>query len=245
MYTDFARVYDSLMQDVDYKAWSNYYMALIEGINKNPKTIVECACGTGNLSLYFAQKYDVIALDSSAQMLDIAGQKAREQALDIKFVKQKMQNLSLHKPVDFVLATCDGVNYLTNKADVISFFKNAYNALKTGGALIFDISSKYKLSKVLPSQLWFEDRDDISYFWQNEYDNNENILHLNLSIFVKQGDNLYARLDEYQKQKAFDINEYTQMLENAGFSQISVYGDKNFNYPKDNEERLHIVAIRK
>ncbi|NMD37921.1 MAG: class I SAM-dependent methyltransferase [Christensenellaceae bacterium] len=244
MYTDFASVYDSLMQDVDYEAWSNYYISIMDGINKNAKTIVECACGTGNLSLYFAQRYELIALDSSTQMLDIASRKAREQALDIRFVKQKMQNLSLHKPVDFVLATCDGVNYITNKDDAISFFKRAFNSLKAGGALIFDVSSKYKLSTILPSQLWFEDREDISYFWINEYDKKENLLHLNLSIFVKQKLDLYKRIDEYQKQKAFDIDEYKQMLNVSGFSKVNIYGDKNFNYPKDNEERLHIIAIR-
>ena len=52
MYQSFAGVYDALMAQVDYAAWAAHYDALMQhcGVKKGAKC-VECACGTGSLTL--------------------------------------------------------------------------------------------------------------------------------------------------------------------------------------------------
>ena len=52
MYTAFARVYDALMDQVDYGAWARHYQALMEkyGVPRGGRC-VECACGTGSITL--------------------------------------------------------------------------------------------------------------------------------------------------------------------------------------------------
>ena len=55
MYDDFASVYDTLMDDYDYDAWSKYYLSLIcDALGELPKRAAECACGTGSLTVRFA-----------------------------------------------------------------------------------------------------------------------------------------------------------------------------------------------
>ena len=45
-------------------------------------------------------------------------QASGREGMNIPFVQQDMRSLNLHKPVDAVLATCDGVNYLMTDEDL-------------------------------------------------------------------------------------------------------------------------------
>lgn len=241
MYTDFASVYDRLMGDIDYRHWANYYIKLIKKTNPKAKNIWECSCGTGNISLYLAKKYHLIASDISEEMLNIAYQKAFKKQIKINFIKQDMRRINSASKQDAILSTCDGVNYLLSKQSVMSFFKSANRALNIGGSLIFDVSSQYKLYKLLPSRPWINFDDDISYMWQSFIE--ENKLYLDLSVFIKE-DDLYHRIDEEQVQVCFAIPEYRQMLRKAGFGDIRVYGDKNFSFPGAKALRWHFAAIK-
>ena len=57
MYDDFAGVYDTLMDDFDYDAWSAHYLSLVRGaLGAQPARMAECACGTGSLTVRFARE---------------------------------------------------------------------------------------------------------------------------------------------------------------------------------------------
>ena len=149
MYTGFAEIYDELMTDVDYDAWADFYCKMMEGFGIRGGKLAECACGTGGLTLrLFRHGFHVTGVDLSQDMLWRAAQKARAQGMAIPFVRQDMRQLRLHRPMDAVLATCDGVNYLLDDVDVLEFFSSAYQALRPGGGLFFDISTPHKLRDV-------------------------------------------------------------------------------------------------
>ena len=116
MYTAFAHVYDALMAQVDYDAWAEHYSRLMAecGVPARGKC-VECACGTGNLTLPLRRVgYQMTGVDLSEEMIAAAMEKARKAGLDIPFVRQDMTALKVPGRVHAVLATCDGVNYLTS-----------------------------------------------------------------------------------------------------------------------------------
>lgn len=241
MYNNFAKVYDRLMRDVDYASWAKYYMNIMHKRNPNAVRLMECACGTGSLTQFFAQKYKITACDISSEMLDIARKKLNNSAYDIEYMQCDMCNMHSKHKQNIIIATCDGVNYLLTKARVRKFLQSANRALDIGGTIIFDVSSKYKLYKLLPSQPWICFDKDISYMWQNFVVRNK--LYMDLSIFEKQGD-LYSRIDESQVQVCFDIVDYKQILYQSGFRQINVYGDKTYIRPRAKEHRWHIVATK-
>jgi len=130
MYTGFAEVYDTLMNDVHYGAWADMYARMMTayGIPRNAK-VCECACGTGSLTLPLQQLgYEMMGIDLSQEMLWQAAQKARKAGFGIPFIRQDMRQLRLHRPVDAVLATCDGVNYLLQDVDAAAFFQSSLQA---------------------------------------------------------------------------------------------------------------------
>lgn len=141
-YSGFARVYDLLMDDFDYPAWAAYYLELLARAGVRPVTLCDCACGTGSMSLEFARRgLRVTGVDISREMLELAGEKARQSGVSLRFVCQNMTQLTLPRPVDALVCACDGVNYLTSDKRALAFFRAAHKSIRPGGALAFDVSS--------------------------------------------------------------------------------------------------------
>jgi 2-polyprenyl-3-methyl-5-hydroxy-6-metoxy-1,4-benzoquinol methylase len=245
MYTAFAQIYDELMGDVDYASWAKGYGEMMAAFSIKKGMVAECACGTGGLTIPLSRSgYKMTGIDISAEMLFEASKKARENGLIIPFVKQDMRRMSLHRPMDAVLCTCDGLNYLLAESDVKAFLGAAYNALRPGGGLFFDISTPYKLENTLGNNLLMQDGEKITYLWSNRFDKNTRLCQMDLCFFVKDEDGRYKRIDETQTQRAHSMAEITLWLEQSGFTHPMVYGEKGMSEPKENENRWHFAAIR-
>lgn len=244
-YGAFAEIYDLLMDDFDYGAWADYYLALIRRMGMTPKTMCDCACGTGSLSVNFAAEgIRVTGVDLSAEMLEFAARKARFNGQQIMFVCQDMSRLALPRPVDAIVCGCDGVNYLLTEEKVKAFFECAHKSLKPGGVLAFDISSAYKLENVLGNGFFGEERDEVAYLWSNRFDADKRVVQMDLTFFREQPGGLYRRFSEKHTQMAHDPEELKSLLESCGFANVQVFGDRNFEKPKNDELRIHIAAVR-
>lgn len=245
MYNGFAEIYDQLMTNVDYNGWADFYRSMMAAYGIRGGKICECACGTGNLTIPLQKLgFQVTGIDLSQEMLWIAAQKAREAGIGIPFVRQDMRQLRLHRPMDAVLATCDGVNYLMTDEDLLSFFKAAYAALKPGGGLFFDVSTPHKLRNILGNQIICEDTDEITYFWQNRYSDKTETVDMHLCFFVKQENGSYKRIDEEQKQKAHTAGKLQLLMQQAGFVEIRAFGNASLSPAKETERRWHFAGIR-
>ncbi|MBQ6060165.1 MAG: class I SAM-dependent methyltransferase [Clostridia bacterium] len=245
MYQAFAELYDELMDDVDYESWADYYTRLLSIYGVRNGKICECACGTGGLTIpLYRRGFQMTGVDISREMLWEAAQKSRKLGIAMPFVQQDMKALNLHRPMDAVLATCDGVNYLLTEEDLLSFFRAAHRAVKPGGALIFDVSTPHKLKNVLCSGLMAEDRENITYMWQNSWNERQRTVSLDLVFFVREKENQYRRIEEHQKQRAWDEKTLKENLWHAGFRAVSIYGDFTLNSSTDENQRWHVAATR-
>ena len=245
-YGEFAALYDRLMRDVDYDAWAAYVLALADtflpeqaGVSR---TAVDCACGTGEMTLRLCERgYAVVGVDDSADMLRVAQQKAMARGLRIPFVQGDMRSFCTHRPVDLVTACCDGVNYLDTFEGVCSFFAAANRALKPGGLLMFDVSSAYKLERILGGQTFGEAEDDCAYLWQNAFDGESRLLEMELTFFVREGAR-YRRFDETHVQRAHTCEELDDALAGQGFCICGKYEAFTRNPPRVDSERIQWIA---
>lgn len=243
-YARFAELYDLLMQDVDYGGWVDYLHALIQAHNRDAGTVLDCGCGTGSITLGLAAHgYRMTGLDSSADMLAKAQEKARRRGLHIPFIQGDMRRILLHRPVDVIVSACDGVNYLTSLEAVRAFFLSAYQALKPGGLLLFDCSSRYKLARVLHGNTYAEALEDCAYIWYNSYDETTALCEMELTCFQKKG-MLYARCDEVHVQRAHTAEELLFALEEAGFQKTACFGAFGLEPPGETAERIQLCAVR-
>lgn len=242
-YSGFAGVYDLLMDDFDYPSWAEYYMELLARAGVRPGSLCDCACGTGSMSVEFARRgLRVTGVDISREMLEPAANKARQNGVSIQFVCQDMTRLALPKPVDALVCACDGVNYLTTDGRALAFFRAAHRATRPGGALAFDVSSPHKLREVLGNAFFGEERDEVAYLWQNALKGD--IVTMDISFFLREGSGLYRRVAETHRQRIYEPEQLKALLEQAGFSRVQIYGDRNFAPPEAEEMRVHICATR-
>ena len=244
-YEAFAGLYDALMDDVDYDAWTDYYLQLLSRQGVAPKTLCDCACGTGSMSVRFAARgIRVTGADLSGEMLEVAQEKARRFGVRAMFICQDMCALRLPRPVDALVCACDGVNYLLDDDRVSAFFDSARRAIRPGGALAFDISSPWKLERTLGNGFFGEDRGDVAYLWSNSFDAAARTVTMDLTFFARDADGRYRRFDELHTQKAHEPDRLRSILEKNGFSDVRIYGDRTFDAPAEDAPRIHISATR-
>ena len=244
MYDGFAGVYDTLMDDYDYDAWSAHYLALLALDGEAlPTRAVECACGTGSLTVRLAKGgIAMTGVDLSAAMLRQAEAKERAWGVEAAFVRQDMRRLALTRRTDAVLCTCDGVNYLTAPEDALAFFRAAHAALKPGGALCFDVSTRHKLEESMGDSFFGEERDGIATLWQNRLNREAHVLTMDVTFFVREEDGRYRRLRETHRQRAHSEEELLAWLTEAGFANARAFGGMTLLPPKPDDERIHILA---
>ena len=244
MYEDFASVYDALMDDYDYDAWAQHYLNLMRDAEGNlPARAAECACGTGSLTVRLAgHSINIVGVDLSRSMLRHAEEKARQWGVEAAFVCQDMKKLQLPRRVGAILATCDGVNYLTRPEDVQAFFSAAYAQLIPGGKLCFDCSSRHKLQEVMGDGFFGEERDGVATLWQNRYNQDTNVITMDVTFFVREEDGRYRRFREEHRQRAHSEQEILSWLEEAGFERIHSYGEMREDAPRAEDMRIHYVA---
>lgn len=82
--------------------------------------VLDLGCGTGTITeLLYEKGYDMIGVDSSEEMLQIALDKKLETGSDILYLCQDMRELDLYSTVGTVVSVCDSLNYLLMDEDVL------------------------------------------------------------------------------------------------------------------------------
>ncbi len=241
-YSDFAYIYDKLMnQDINYEKWADYIENIFDMYGVNPELVCDLACGTGNITIPLAKRgYDMTGVDISEDMLNAAREKS--QGLDILYLNQSITRLDLYGTMGAFLCMIDGLNYVITPKLLEYAFKRMKTCFMDPGALfIFDISTRYKLKKIIGSETFIHSDRDVFYSWQNRYIDSKNLSDMLLTFFVRQG-NLYRRFEERHIQKAYTEGEMRCMLKKAGFETVDTYDELTFEKPRHDSERIVFVC---
>ncbi len=245
-YGSFAQCYDVLMtEDFDYEKIADFVENIFTLYDKDVKLMCELACGTGNITIPLARRgYDITAIDKSFDMLDVARNKAEKEGIDnILFLNQDMTRLDLYGTQDAILCLIDGVNYVITPATLMRMFKKIKKCfLEPDGLFIFDISTRYKLEKVIGNNTFIHNGDDIFYTWENRYIEKKCLSDMELNFFVKENKKGYKRFSERHLQRGYTNEEILGMLKKAGFEKVDMYDSMSFQKPNEKSERIVFVA---
>ena len=236
MYKYLSSCYDEFMQDVDYDAWAKK----IAGYIGNRKKGIDCGCGSGLITMRLKKMgYDVIGTDLSTEMLERARENFRRENLNITLVRMDSENLVVGNKVDFITAVCDVVNYMKKPE---RFFVRAYNALADDGVLLFDISSKYKLTEIIGNNVFTDSTDNVTYIWSNSLSEKQNKVEMFLTFFVKNKDGSFDKEEENQIQYIYEVDDLVEKLRAAGFGKVEYFGFEGKNVAQ--EERICFAAYK-
>ena len=65
-----------------------------------------------------------------------------------------------------------------------------------------------------------------------------------MDIFGRQEEDLWVRAEEFHEEYAYEPEELTLWLEEAGFTRIKQYGNLKQRAPKAGEERIFFTAYK-
>ena len=235
-YVNLADWFEYLNDDCDYENWSQYLISRLKGYPL--KQGLDVGCGGGYFTRALQKNgYDMTGMDVSAEMLDFAGRKALETGIRSAYILGDISKTKPPKRYDFVTAINDCVNYIP-KAKLSSALKNIYGALKTGGVFLFDVSSPRKFAEKIANTVSADDRDDVTYLAFNRVEGD--VATLDVTLFVRQKDGKYIRLDETHTQYIYTADFLTSALEKAGFSVVCVEG--HLGEDVETSDRISILA---
>lgn len=242
-YESFASVYDLFMEDINYDEWIQYIEKLWHKFNINPELICELGCGTGNISLRFAERgRDMIGIDLSEDMLSEARQKAESKNLNVLFLHQDMRDFELYGTVGCVLCLCDSLNYITEKNDLLRVFQLVNNYLHPNGLFIFDLNTEYKFKNIYADNTFSEITEDAAYIWENYYDEEEQVNEYYLNFFVKNKEGSYDRTEEEHYERAYSLDTIKKLIQQSGLKFEGAYNAFSFDNVREDSERIYVVA---
>ena len=242
MYNDFAEVYDRL-QDADYEKFADYYEEIFaKYCKKRPELVLDLGCGTGNITLPLSRRgFDMIGLDLSCEMLNIAREKAYDAGENILFLNQDMADFELYGTVDAIVCALDGVNYLTDPSDLKRLFRLADNYLNPGGVMVIDINSEYKLREVLGCNTFVNEEQGLYYVWRNNFSEDTRICEFELNFFISRDDGTYTRFDEFQAERAYTTDEIKAAANGSCLCLRGAFVPFTFENASKNDERIFFV----
>lgn len=231
------------MDNIPYEEWAEYLSELLAEYEVTDGIVLDLGCGTGTLTELMAGRgFDMIGVDNSEEMLEIAMEKRAESGRDILYLLQDMREFELYGTVRAVISICDSLNYITEEEELEEVFRLVNNYLDPEGIFIFDFNTVYKYREILGDQTIAESREDCSFIWDNYYYEEEQINEYELSLFLQEEGNLYRKYVETHYQKGYELETIKSLLEKSGMKFVTAYDAFTKNPPTEESERIYVVA---
>lgn len=243
-YSSFAQVYDLFMDNVPYEEWSEYLIGLLREYEVEDGLVVDLGCGTGKMTRLLEKSgYDMIGIDCSEEMLEIAREVQAESAnSNILYLLQDMREFELYGTVRAVVSICDSINYIIEDEELEQVFRLVNNYLDPKGIFIFDLNTVYKYRELLGETTISENREEGSFIWDNFFDEEEQINQYDLTLFIKEEHDLYRKYEETHFQRAYTLERVKELLEKAGMEFVTAYDAFTKEPVKETSERIYVIA---
>ncbi len=237
-YRALAECYDRLM-DTDYNDRADYLLSLFRKHGSKPHTLLDLACGSGSLTAALcARGLDMVGVDLSQDMLALAAEKCPDSLL----LCQDMRELDLYDVTDGAVCTMDSLNHLLRTADLSAVFARLRLFIAPQGLLIFDVNTPHKHRHTLGNNTFVLEDDEVLCVWQNSVNDKTCTVDMALDFFRECEDGRYERTSDTVRERAYTLNTWYKLLEEAGFTPLAVYEDMTEDAPQEDCDRWVIVA---
>jgi ubiquinone/menaquinone biosynthesis C-methylase UbiE len=239
-YTELAEIYDHLMDHVNYPEWADYLTQIIKRFKGPQKTILEIACGTGNISIeLYKRGYNVIATDISKVMLTIAAKKFHEQRIPLTLFVSSMTAIPLIHRYDIVTCIYDSMNYMKTEKDFIGTLNEIARVTEPEGLFIFDVCTKRNSEMFFDNQTMIDKYGNITYERMTKFHRMTSIQE-NYFVIHKNG-TMYT---ERHCQKVYSLAQVARMIKKTPFVEVARYDDQTFHLGTEQSERVHFVLLK-
>jgi len=224
----------AFLYEKDWGKFSLGYLDLLDHIFKSlnfiPSTILDIACGTGDLVLELHKRgYKVVGTDISPEMIKISKTKNPR----VEFIVSDMSELSLNKTFDLVICPFDSLNYLLSDKKVDATFSKVYEHLNRGGFFVFDINTP-NLYEKKHHGIIDRDIEGIKFKQILKYDSEKKLAY---TVFEFND----AETEEHI-QRAYKKDEIIKKLIIHRYSIVGAYQSLQLDEATSDSEKVYIVT---
>lgn len=244
-YGDVAAIYDALMVGVPHGAWLSRIEKEARKRGVSPRSALDCACGTGLVTeLLWERGYKpVVGFDLSPQMITIAKTKAASwKATPLRplprFQVQNAATLDLgDQTFDLVISLFDSLNYILEPSDLQSAFHRLFHHTSPGGMIAFDMNAPLALETDLFTQS--NHFGPVRHDWTAHYDPDTHLCRVDMDFEIDNFEGGEPRyFSEVHVQRAYDPDDVTRWLGQAGFVRIESFGNYGERAPGPKSDRI-------
>lgn len=237
-----AAHYDELMHAVPYEDWADYVRVLWSFAGHSPRRVLDCACGTGNLTFELAKLgLDVVGVDLAPEMIRVAREKSYIIGVPARFEVGDLGDFDLGETFDSASCLYDSLNYIVDPDHLKRAFECIGKHLEPGGVFVFDMNSVFALKADLFTQTNRADRRPLTYEWRAHYDAQSRLCTVKMR-FEQQDAGGVAVFEETHVERAYELDEVRQMLRETGWDLEHEFDAYTLNRPHDKSERWFFVA---
>ena len=240
-----ATHYDELMQVVPYDDWAEYVLTLFAYAEFRPARVLDCACGTGNISYELAERgMEVVGVDISAPMIEVAQQKLNTwrcpapEIVKPRFFEGDLSNFDLGETFDSATCLYDSLNYILEPEKLQAAFECIARHVEPNGVFVFDMNSEHALTADLFSQASYNPEKRLHYNWRASFDNSSRVCTVHMHFQKMSAEGQVEKFQEVHRERAYSLEEVRAMLNNTGWQVLYEFDAYSLNRPHDRSERL-------
>ncbi|GHV89200.1 SAM-dependent methyltransferase [Spirochaetia bacterium] len=205
----------------------------------SPPRVLDLCCGFGRISAELARRgFTVAGVDITSAYLKTAREDAAYESLDIEYIQADVRDFKRPGAFDLAVNLYISFGYFENPGDDFLVVQNAFESLKGGGAFIIETLGKEIAVRDFVEAEWFE---RAGFKVLTEYTAVDSWAALkNRWILIKDG----QQIEKTFTQRLYAASELRQLLLDAGFAGVEVYGGWN-DEPYDQHAQALIVVGRK
>jgi SAM-dependent methyltransferase len=201
--------------------------------------VLDLCCGPGRFSIELARRgFRVTGVDRTALYLTEARKRARQQKLDVEFIREDMRRFVRARAFDACINMFTSFGYFENPADDFKVCRHVYRSLRPGGRFLIQVSGKEWLAREFRPRDW---RELAGVFVLEERKVAPGWTGLeNRWLLIRKG-----RAREFRFYlRIYSAVELRNLLRRAGFARVDVYGGVD-GTPYDHTSRWLVAVGRK
>jgi SAM-dependent methyltransferase len=182
--------------------------------------VLDLCCGVGRISLELARRdCAVTGVDITKSYLDTAAEEAALENLDIEYVHADAREFRRPDYFDLAVNLYISFGYFDDENDDLTVLRNACDSLKDGRPLIIETLGKEIAVRDFTEADWFE---RAGWTVLTEYEAVDSWTRLkNRWILIKDD----TRIEKVFTQRLYAASELRQLMYEAGFATVEIYGD--------------------
>ncbi|MFS0554295.1 class I SAM-dependent methyltransferase [Brevibacillus sp. 179-C9.3 HS] len=205
---------------------------------KDTGRVLDLCCGSGRHSRALARRgYEVVGVDLSPVLLQLAEE--QNTFPQLSFARCDMRDIPFHEEFDIVVNLFTSFGYFTTDEENATVIRNMAQALKTKGEVIIDfLNAAFVIENLVPHST----KEVSGMLIQEERWIQDGFVKKRIQIT----DESSNEPREYMEQvRLFSVEQMMAMLKEAGFGQIQVFGNYQFEeYVAHESPRMIFYAVK-